>query len=97
LEVKVLSRFIRILVLGLLPMEQQNAVLAFFSFNAEKVRFALYDGFGNLRENVPTGTARKIGLFALSTFCLSFASLPMPENHAWEIPAFYNPHECRRY
>jgi hypothetical protein len=37
----VLSRDIRILVLSRLPLEQRNAVLAFFSFDAEKVRFAL--------------------------------------------------------
>ena len=40
-EIRVLSRKIRILVLSRLPLAQQNAVLAFFSFDAEKVRFAL--------------------------------------------------------
>ena len=40
-EVRVLSRDIRILVLSRLPLEQRNAILAFFSFDAEKVRFAL--------------------------------------------------------
>ena len=40
-EARVLSRDIRILVLSRLPLEQRNAILAFFSFDAEKVRFAL--------------------------------------------------------
>ena len=40
-EIRVLSRKIRILVLSRLPLAQQNAVLAFFSFDVEKVRFAL--------------------------------------------------------
>ena len=40
-DIRVLNLDIRILVLNGLPLEQRNAVLAFFSFNAEKVRFAL--------------------------------------------------------
>ena len=36
-----LSRDIRILVLSRLPLAQRNAVLAFFTFDPEKVRFAL--------------------------------------------------------
>jgi hypothetical protein len=40
-EVRVLSRHIRILVLSRLPLAQRNAVLAFFTFDPEKVRFAL--------------------------------------------------------
>jgi len=35
------SRRVRLLVLSQLPLEQRNAVLAFFSFDANKVRFAL--------------------------------------------------------
>ncbi len=41
LDISVLSRSIRILVLSRLPLEQRNAVMAFFSFDADKVRFAL--------------------------------------------------------
>ena len=40
-ELRVLSRNIRILVLSRLPLAQKNAVLAFFSFDPEKIRFAL--------------------------------------------------------
>ena len=40
-EISVLSRNIRVLVLSRLPLAQRNAVLAFFSFDAGKVRFAL--------------------------------------------------------
>ncbi len=40
-EVRVLSRTIRVLVLSRLPLAQRNAVLAFFTFDREKVRFAL--------------------------------------------------------
>jgi hypothetical protein len=40
-DLRVLSRNIRVLVLSGLPLAQRNAVLAFFSFDAEKVRFAL--------------------------------------------------------
>ncbi len=40
-DLRVLSRNIRVLVLSGLPLSQRNAVLAFFSFDAEKVRFAL--------------------------------------------------------
>jgi hypothetical protein len=40
-DLRVLSRDIRVIVLSELPMAQRNAVLAFFSFDAEKVRFAL--------------------------------------------------------
>ena len=40
-DLRVLSRDIRILVLSGLPLAQRNAVLAFFTFDAEKVRFAL--------------------------------------------------------
>ncbi len=39
--IRVLSRDIRVLVLSRLPLAQRNAVLAFFSFDAGKVRFAL--------------------------------------------------------
>ena len=41
LDITVLSLTIRILVLSRLPLEQRNAVMAFFSFDADKVRFAL--------------------------------------------------------
>jgi len=41
LEISVLRLTIRILVLSRLPLAQRNAVLAFFSFDADKVRFAL--------------------------------------------------------
>ncbi len=40
-EISVLSRDIRILVLSRLPLSQSNAVLAFFSFDPGKVKFAL--------------------------------------------------------
>jgi len=40
-EIQILSRKIRIIVLSRLPLAQRNAVLAFFSFDAESVRFAL--------------------------------------------------------
>ena len=40
-EIQVLSRKIRIIVLSRLPLSQRNAVLAFFSFDAESVKFAL--------------------------------------------------------
>jgi len=40
-DLRVLSRDIRVLVLSGLPLAQRNAVLAFFTFDAEKVRFAL--------------------------------------------------------
>ena len=40
-EIRVLSRDIRILVLSRLPLAQRNAVLAFFSFDSGKVKFAL--------------------------------------------------------
>ncbi len=40
-EIQVLSRQIRILVLSELALNQRNAVLAFFSFDAHKVKYAL--------------------------------------------------------
>ncbi len=40
-DLRVLSRDIRIIVLSGLPLAQRNAVLAFFTFDAQKVRFAL--------------------------------------------------------
>ena len=40
-ECRVLSRNIRILVLSRLPLEQRNAILAFFTFDRGKVKFAL--------------------------------------------------------
>ena len=40
-EAPVLSRTIRILVLNKMALEHRNAVLAFFTFDADKVRFAL--------------------------------------------------------
>ena len=40
-ELRVLSREIRVIVVPALPLAQRNAILAFFSFDAEKVRFAL--------------------------------------------------------
>jgi hypothetical protein len=40
-DLRVLRREIRVIVLSALPLAQRNAVLAFFSFNAEKVQFAL--------------------------------------------------------
>jgi len=40
-EIQILSRKIRIIVLSRLSLAQRNAVLAFFSFDPESVRFAL--------------------------------------------------------
>jgi hypothetical protein len=40
-DLRVLSRVIRVIVVTALPLAQRNAILAFFSFDAEKVRFAL--------------------------------------------------------
>ena len=40
-EARILSRIVRILVLNRMPLEQRNAVLAFFTFDAQKVCFAL--------------------------------------------------------
>jgi len=40
-ELRVLSLEIRVIVVPALPLAQRNAILAFFSFDAEKVRFAL--------------------------------------------------------
>ena len=40
-EIQVLSREVRVIVLSRLPMDQRNAVLAFFSFDPGKVMFAL--------------------------------------------------------
>jgi len=40
-DIRVLSRDIRVIVLCDLPLDQRNAVLAFFSFDAQKVQFAL--------------------------------------------------------
>ncbi|MGP8330423.1 MAG: hypothetical protein ACT6FF_08935 [Methanosarcinaceae archaeon] len=40
-EIQILSRKIRIIVLSRLPLAQRNAVLAFFSFDPESVKFAL--------------------------------------------------------
>jgi hypothetical protein len=42
-EASVLSRTIRILVLNEMSLAQRNAVLAFFTFDAEKVRYALHN------------------------------------------------------
>ena len=40
-DLRVLSRGIRILVLSEMPTEQQNAILSLFSFDAEKVKYAM--------------------------------------------------------
>jgi len=40
-EIKVLSRWVRIIVLSQLSLAQRNAILAFFSFDPGKVKFAL--------------------------------------------------------
>ena len=40
-EIKVLSRELRVIVLSRLPLAQRNAIFAFFSFDAGKVKFAL--------------------------------------------------------
>ena len=40
-EIRVLSREVRVIVTNRLPLEQRNAVLAFFSFDAGGVTFAL--------------------------------------------------------
>ena len=40
-DLRVLSREIRILVLSEMPTEQQNAILSLFSFDAEKVKYAM--------------------------------------------------------
>jgi hypothetical protein len=49
----VLKRKIRIIVLSEIPTEQRNAVLGFFSFNTEKVKFAL-DHYHWQQEDVST-------------------------------------------
>ncbi|OEU49836.1 MAG: hypothetical protein BA861_02780 [Desulfobacterales bacterium S3730MH5] len=40
-EIQVLSREVRVIVISRLPLQQRNAVLAFFSFDPGKVTFAL--------------------------------------------------------
>jgi hypothetical protein len=40
-DLRVLSREIRILVLSEMPTEQRNAILSLFSFDAEKVKYAV--------------------------------------------------------
>ena len=40
-ELRALSRTVKVVVLNFVPLEQKNAVLAFFSFDANKVSFAL--------------------------------------------------------
>ena len=40
-EIRVLSRQVRVIVLSRLPLAQRNAIFAFFSFDAMKVKFAL--------------------------------------------------------
>ena len=40
-EIQVLSRTVRVIVLSRLPLAQRNAIFAFFSFDAGKVKFAL--------------------------------------------------------
>ena len=63
-EVKVLSRNIRILVLSRLTREKRNAVLAFFSFDEDKVQFAL-DNYTWQRKDVSTVINQLLEKYAL--------------------------------
>ena len=49
-EIQILSRKIRIIVLSRLPLAQRNAVLAFFSFDSESVKFALENYQWNMND-----------------------------------------------
>ncbi|MDL1964450.1 MAG: hypothetical protein LWW98_08990 [Deltaproteobacteria bacterium] len=49
-EIQILSRKIRIIVLSRLPLAQRNAVLAFFSFDFESVKFALENYKWNMND-----------------------------------------------
>jgi hypothetical protein len=52
-DILVLKRKIRIIVLSEIPTDQRNAVLGFFSFNAEKVQYSL-DHYHWQQEDVST-------------------------------------------
>jgi hypothetical protein len=60
----VLSREIRVIVLSDLPKAQRNAALAFFSFNADMVRFAL-DHYQWQMEDVSTVINQLLNQYAL--------------------------------
>ena len=70
-EVKVLSRNIRILVLSRMPKEQRNAVLAFFSFDEEKVQFAV-DNYAWQRPDVSTVINQLLEKYALEGFGMPY-------------------------
>jgi len=71
LDISVLSRAIRILVLSRLPLEQRNAVMAFFSFDAEKVRFAL-DNYQWRQDDASTVINQLLEKYALEGIAMPY-------------------------
>jgi len=68
----VLSRDIRVIVLCDLPLDQRNAVLAFFSFDAQKVQFALEHYQWQLKDgSTIINPPLSLILFCPSDFCMA--------------------------
>ena len=70
-DLLVLKRKIRIIVLSEIPTEQRNAVLGFFSFNAEKVKYAL-DHYHWQQKDVSTVINQLLEQYTLEEIAMSY-------------------------
>ena len=70
-DLLVLNRKIRIIVLSEIPTEQRNAVLGFFSFNAEKVKYAL-DHYHWQQKDVSTVINQLLQQYSIEEIAMSY-------------------------
>jgi len=100
-DIRVLNLDIRILVLNGLPLEQRNAVLAFFSFNAEKVRFALEhyewrmeDGSTVINQLLSNYSLEGIAMpYTMEQFRKDYMKAHLPELNPDEVLSMFTPED----
>jgi hypothetical protein len=100
-DIRVLNLDIRILVLNGLPLEQRNAVLAFFSFNAEKVRFAMEhyewrmeDGSTVINQLLKNYSLEGIAMpYTMEQFRKDYMKAHLPEMDTDEVLSMFTPED----
>ncbi len=100
-EASVVSRTVRILVLSTMTLEQRNAMLAFFTFDSEKVRYALNhytwqqdDGSTVINQLLDQYALEGIGMpYTMEQFRKDYLRAHINELPPEEVLARYDPEE----
>jgi hypothetical protein len=100
-DIRVLSLDIRVLVLSRLPLAQRNAVLAFFSFNAEKVQFAMEhyhlrmeDGSTVINQLLNNYSLEGIAMpYTMEQFRKDYVKAHLPELNPDEVLSMFTPED----